>query len=127
MQKELYQQRIEDAQDRHHGDGVAHHPGGLLRLPCAQGERKAGGTSDADEQDDGQTDGGQGIGHIGGRIAQIAHTLPNEDLVHNVVQRADQHGDDAGDGEAAQQFGQRLIPQWITEMILHIPLPFRSD
>ena len=74
---------------------------------------EAGGAAHADEQRNGQADGGQRIGHVGGGVAQIPHALADEDLVHDVVQGTHQHGQNAGNSKGRQQFGQRLAAQGI--------------
>ena len=98
-EKQLHQNGVDHAEDHHHADAVS---GDLCRvfLPSrSQIEGKAGGASDADEQGDGQTDGGQGIGDVGGGVAQITDALSDENLVYDIIERSHQHGDDAGDRE----------------------------
>ena len=46
-----------------------------------------------------QTDGGQRIGDVGGGVAEIADALSDEDLIYNIIEGTNQHGDDAGDRE----------------------------
>lgn len=46
---------------------------------------EAGGTANADQKGDGQANGGQGIGYIGGGISQIPYTLADKDLIYNIV------------------------------------------
>ena len=98
-EKQLYQDGVDHAEDHHHADAVSGNLCRVLLPPRSQVEGKAGGASDADEQGDGQTDGGQRIGDVGGGVSQIADALSDEDLIYNIIEGTDQHGDDAGDRE----------------------------
>lgn len=83
----------------HHGDPVSHYGFCFLLLACSQVKGELRGASDADEKGDGKADGGEGIRDVGCCISQISHTLADEDLVYDIVERTYQHGDDAGDGK----------------------------
>ena len=111
--KQFQQHHVAKAQHHHHGHGGAHHTAGGLLPAGAQIQVEVGGAAHADEQGDGQADGGQRIGHVGGGVAQVTHALADEDLVHDVVQGTHQHGQNAGNGKGRQQFGQRLAAQGI--------------
>lgn len=113
MQEQLYQHRINDSEDHHHADAVPHHPARFVLLPRPQVEGETRGAADTDEKSDGKTDRGERIGHIGGRISQITNPLSYEDLVHDIVEGAHHHCDDAGDGKAPQKLRYALVSQRI--------------
>lgn len=53
-------------------------------------------------------------GDIGSGITQHTDTLSDKDLIDDIIQSRNQHGDDAGDGKLYQKFGFFLISQWIS-------------
>ena len=83
-------------------------------LPPAS-RRRAGGTSDADEAGRWlRTDGWSGDGTlVVPRTGPISPHLPNEDLVHNVVQRLTSMAM-TRDGEAAADLGSSSYPSGFT-------------
>ena len=114
--------KVEHARPGHQQNAVARQPGGLVRFPFAQVKGEPRGAADAQQQRNGQADGGERIGHIGGRIAQIPYPLANKNLVHNIIERANQRRRDAGNGKALQQFGNIFIRQWIFTHQIHPPI-----
>lgn len=72
-------------------------------IPTPHGQVKGGSTADAEQQGNGNTDGCEGEGDIGGGIAQLTDALSDKNLIDNVIQCTDQHGNDAGNGKIAQQ------------------------
>ena len=63
---------------------------------------KIGGASDSYEESDSCSYGGNGKSHVCRGISVHAHALPDEDLVHDIIQRVDQHADDS----RYREFGQ---------------------
>ena len=112
-QKQLDQHGVGNAQHGGKGDGVPGDAGGFFLLPPAQVEGEAGGAAGGDEQPDGQGNGGEGVRHIGGGVAKVPHPPADEHLVHDVVKGTDQHGDDAGDGEAGEELWYLLPAQGV--------------
>lgn len=109
--EELYEDCVQDAEDNHHTDAV---PDDSLRdilFPCAQVERESGGAPDADEERDGKADRGEGIGDVCGGVSEVADALSDENLVHDIVKRTHEHGDDARYGKTPQQRGDFFISE----------------
>ena len=73
----------------------------------------------------GQHDGDHRESDGGGGIAQHAHTLTNEYLVHDVVDRVDQHGDHRGYGKCQQQLADGFIAQRVFSRSSHLLHLFR--
>ena len=66
-------------------------------------------TADAEQQRNGCAGNRKRKRNVGGSIAQQAHTLPDKDLVNNVVQRRHQHRDNAGNGKADKQLALLFV------------------
>ena len=98
--EDLDEHCIADPESGHHADSISDYFCSLILLACSQVERESGGASDTDQESDRQADGRQRIGYICGCVSQISDSLPDKDLIDDVVERADQHGDDAGDRKA---------------------------
>ena len=88
---------------QHHG--VAHGSAGILSLALAQRDTDEGAAAVTDHDGDGQRHHSQGKDHrisgisVGTQIAGVG----DEDLIHDVVERPHQQGDDAGDGVAMHE------------------------
>jgi len=88
---------------QHHG--VAHGSAGILLPALAQREADEGAAAVTDHDGDGQRHHSQGKDHrisgisVGTQIAGVG----DEDLIHDVVERPYQQGDDAGEGVAAHE------------------------
>ena len=63
---------------------------------------EVGGASDPYEESHCCSDGGNGKSHIGGGISVHSHALPDENLVHDIIQRVYQHTDNGGYCEFGQ-------------------------
>ena len=84
---------------------VAHGPAGILSPALAQRDTDEGAAAVTDHDGDGQRHHSQGKDHrisgvsVGAQIAGVG----DEDLIHDVVERPYQQGDDAGEGVAAHE------------------------
>ena len=108
-EEHLSQKEVKQPRRGHEDDPVPGNFRRLLRVFPSQAEGEPCRAAHADQQRDGQADGGQGVGHIGGSVAQVSHALADENLIHNVVQGANQGCRDAGNGKASQQFGDFFL------------------
>ena len=89
FQQKLTQSGVDQSGHGHQDHTVSGDFGRLVRLLLPQTEGEAGGAPDAHQQCDGKADGGEGVGHVGGGVAQVAYALADKDLIHNVVQGTD--------------------------------------
>lgn len=102
LQEKAHQNRQGQPAQDHNAQAGARNVGGLLRPPLSHTQVEVGRASHAQQQGQGGTDGDQGKGDVGGRVAHHAHALADKNLVHNVVHGADQKADDGGHGKFGQ-------------------------
>src|SRR5699024_10220351 len=88
--------------------GVSGIPFCLFFLTAAHGKIKIGRAADTAHQRQGSAGNRQGKSHIGGGISQRADAVADKKLVDDIIKSADQHGDDAGNGESGQELVDRL-------------------
>ena len=105
----FYKNRVNNTKCKHHADPVSDNFFGCLFFSRAQMEGETGGASDSDQERNGEADRCQRIGDIRGGIAEISYTLSDKDLIDDIIQGTDQHGDDAGNRESSQKRGYTLI------------------
>ena len=101
-QESFGQDKIKHPRSGHQNNAVSHQLSSPFPFFFSQVDGKTGGTADPQQQGNGKTDRRQRVGHISGRIAQIANTLTNKYLVHDIVKRADQSRRDAGNRKPSQ-------------------------
>ena len=78
---------------------------------------KIGSAADAEQQRQRRTQSGQGERHIGGGVSVNANAVSNKNLVHNVIQSADQHGNYTGNCKLQQQFSDFFFSQTVSHSI----------
>lgn len=72
-------------------------------VSCAHFQVVIGGAADSEEQCSCGGDDGYRKCDVCGCISQHSYALTDEDLINDVVECADQHADDGGDGELGDQ------------------------
>ena len=78
------------------------------------------------QQGNGHGESHDGKGDVGGRIAQIAHLLADEDLVNDIIEGIDQEGDDRGDGEPGNELSDffRIVNLFLSIVLYTKPIFF---
>lgn len=102
-QKDFTHSQIKDACPKHQNNAVSYKAGRPFRLLFSKIYGKLRGTADPQKQGYHKADGGQWVRHIGGGIAQVADSLPDKNLVHDVIKRTDQRGCDETAGTPQKQ------------------------
>ena len=82
---------------------MADGPVSLVLLLAAQAEAHVGSAAITQHQGHGNGHDGQRESHVGGSHTGNTHTLPHEDLVHDVVQIVHHEGHGGGDGITAEE------------------------
>ena len=95
------------------GNAVGAVPQGLVGLPLALQKIEMDGGADAEEQAHRAAHNGDGIGHGGGRVAQVADPLADEGLVGEVINGAQQGAENGGDGKLHQQLADLFRAQGV--------------
>ena len=93
-------------------DAAADTGGGVFRVLLSLTDVQIGGTAVTKAPGKCLSDNEDGEHHAGGGISQSTHlAVSDKDLIHDVIERADQKGEDAGDGELQHQFRDLLLSQ----------------
>ena len=100
-----------DAEQNGKGERGVERALGLLLVLFPQTDGCVRAAARADQGGERQQDGHDRKGDRCRGVAQITDALPDEDLVHDVVNRVDQAGDDGGEGEGHQQTADRLAAE----------------
>ena len=104
--------RQQNAQHKEDGDAAAHALVGALVVTPALAKAEVGGGAIPHAPGKGHGQHDQRKDHAGGGVAQVSQlAVSDEDLIHDVVQCADQQGKDAGQGEGEQQLAQLFPPK----------------
>lgn len=112
--------------DHRHDHGVAHAASGGFGILFSQADADEGAAAVTDHYRDSQCHDGQGEYHgiggvaVGAKVAGIG----DKNLVNDVIKRAHQKGDDAGDGVLLHKPADTLRPQMLIGLFhwYHVPL-----
>lgn len=108
-EKDSHQDEADQEGDR---DAAADTGGGVFRVLLSLTDVQIGGTAVTKAPGKCLSDNEDGEHHAGGGISQSTHlAVSDKDLIHDVIERADQKGEDAGDGELQHQFRDLLLSQ----------------
>ena len=117
-QKKQRDRHQHSAEQRHQAQAVACIFSRTLFIACTQLETEIRRTADTEQQRNGCAGNRERKRNVRGSIAQQTHTLPDKDLVNNVVQRRHQHRDNAGNGKADKQLAFFFISKRIGSISL---------
>ena len=117
-QKKQRDRHQHSAEQRHQAQAVACIFSRTLFIACTQLETEIRRTADTEQQRNGCAGNRERKRNVGDSIAQQTHTLPDKDLVNNVVQRRHQHRDNAGNGKADKQLAFFFISKRIGSISL---------
>ena len=124
-QKRIAQQQVDRHQDkaRGHGqhNGISRAARGVLRPPLPETQADEGAAAVADHDGDGQRDDRHREGDGIGRIAERAEvgSIGDEDLIDNVIQRADQQRYDARHRITTHELSDRCFRQKAMFRVFH--------
>ena len=105
--------RQQDASGKKEHKDVAKRPLGLLLAFFAELDRGIGASACPKQGADGQHDCHDRKRYGCRRIAQKTDSLADKNLIDDVVNRADQHGNDCRQRKLCQQLLHRLISEWV--------------
>ena len=127
LQKEQPRRQQEHSGPQRHDKDVVKRAVGLFVLPLPQLKGGVGAAAGANEGGKGQHDRHHGKGHRGSGVAQLPDSLADENLIHDVVDGVDQHGNDRRNGEVEQQPSNGLVAQRIARRpLLHADRTLRA-
>lgn len=107
MKQWLQEQKDDDREyrtgDYQRGESGSCNGAGFFFVSCAHFQVVIGGASDSQEQCGCSGYDGYRKCDVCGRVSKHSYALADEDLVNDVVECADQHADDGGNGEFGDQ------------------------
>ena len=108
-----------------HAKPCPHDPACLLLIPRARLQIIIRSAPDPKQQRRSRTDDGYRKGYIGRRIPQHPYTLPDKDLVYDIIQRTDKHTDDRRYRKSYHQLLRLLCRERIPLFFysIHSPTP----
>ena len=111
MKQWLQEQKDNDREyrtgDYQRGESGSCNGAGFFFVSCAHFQVVIGGAADSQEQCSSSRDNGYGKCDVCGGVSKHSYALADKDLVNDIVQSADQHADDGGNGEFGDQAAYR--------------------
>ena len=111
MKQWLQEQKDDDREyrtgDYQRGESGSCNGAGFFFVSCAHFQVVIGGAADSQEQCSSSRDNDYGKCDVCGGVSKHSYALSDKDLVNDIVQSADQHADDGGNGEFGDQAAYR--------------------
>lgn len=117
LQKQLKENQQKHTDANRQSNCIPHTLRCVLVTALSQIQTHVRRRSVTDHHAQGQQDGGERQDDIGSGVAQVTNALPNENLIHHVVERVDHNGNNAGNGLADHQFSNPLGPQRVGDYL----------